>query len=239
MSSVPLAVSNVFALPDSVPTDRAREIVTTRTLTRDEMLTFRLDVPTLHHLGVNFRHMLWHWGEPPAAANLLWENMREDRSVLGEVKYALAHRAVADRFPDLDWFAMGLTVHDMLYLRMHDVDTLLLFRVDLFKLLQHGSWEHGRAWPEAVGWREIDLKRLGYTREKFQAFVAEEGRRNTRFSAELAEAFVHTAPHGLAQRGTGGLRTQNTARLFGGQKDDDSDTHTKTPARVGWRWPWQ
>tara|TARA_B110000444_G_scaffold52745_1_gene48658 strand:- start:270 stop:980 length:711 start_codon:yes stop_codon:yes gene_type:complete len=235
MASVPLAVANVFALPEGVPVDRAREIVSTRTLTRDEMVTFRLDVPTLYRLGLNFRHMLWHWGEPPAAANLLWENMREDRSVLCEVKYALTHRAVADRFPELDWFAMGLTVHDMLYLRMHDIDTLLLFRVDLLKLLHHGAWEHGRAWSEAVGWKEIDLKRLGYTREKFQAFVAEEGRRNPLFSAELAEAFVHTGQRGVARRGP--PRLQNAATLFGGaQSEDEADA--EAPARTRWRWPW-
>jgi len=217
MASIPLRVANVFGLPDRVPVDRAKEIVQTETLTREEMATFRLDVPTLYRLGLNFRHVLWHWGEPPAAANLLWENMRNDRSVLQEVKYALTDRAVAARFPALDWFSMGLTVHDMLHLNMTDTDTLLIFRVDVPKLLQHGAWEHGRAWGEAAGWKEIDLRRLGFDRAAFDAFVAAERKRNPRFSAELAEALVTPPTHaaGAARARSAQPRAQNAATLFG------------------------
>ena len=81
--------------------------------------------------------------------------------VLRGLKYVLTQRAVAERLPDLDWFAMGLSVQDLLVLRLFDVDSMLLFRVTFDKLLQHKAYEMGSLWAAETRWTEHDFARLG------------------------------------------------------------------------------
>lgn len=189
MAAIPLHVQHVRALPDHVPSEAVQEIMQSHTLTHDHMLTYRLDVPTLHALGVNFRHLLWHWGEPPAAANLVWGRMNS-KAVLEDLKFALTQRAVASRFPALDWFSIGLTVHDMLALGMHDVDTLAVFRVSIDKLLAHKAYELGETWARETRWTALDYRRLGFDKARYEKFLDDEERKNAHFPRALAEAFA-------------------------------------------------
>lgn len=214
MGPVPLIVRNLFAIPDKIPMDRSREIIQTQTLTHDEMKTYHLDISILYDMGINFRHLLWHWGEPPAANNIIWENIRENPEVLKEIKYALLKRSIAERFPQLDWFSMGLTVHDILYLNMQDPETLTIFNVDIFKLLSRGAWEHGRVWHESTKWKEKDLVRLGYTAENFEKYITEQKRRDPRFSTELARDFIGKGT-GTTYQGKKMLYSDKPQGLFG------------------------
>ena len=189
MSAIPLHIRHIRALPDHVPSEAVQEIMQSHTLTHDHMLTYRLDVPTLHALGINFRHLLWHWGEPPGAANLVWGRMNT-KAVLEDLKFALTQRAVASRFPALDWFSIGLTVHDMLALGMHDVDTLALFRVTVDKLVAHKAYELGETWARETRWTALDFQRLGFDKARYEKFIDDEQRKNPLFPRALAEAFA-------------------------------------------------
>lgn len=214
MTAIPLFFTNALALPDTIPPDTTADLVKSRVLSYDHMQTFRLDVPTLHRLGVDLRHLFWHWAEPPRADNLLWGNMRCP-DVLRGLKYVLTQRAVAERLPDLDWFAMGLSVQDLLVLRLFDVDSMLLFRVTFDKLLQHKAYEMGSLWSAETRWTEHDFARLGYTKDKFRAFVEAEQMRNPAFSRELAEAFVPTGRFRLkAPRLAGSVFAGGAEALF-------------------------
>ena len=200
MTAIPLFFTNALSLPDHIPPETTADLVKSRVLTYDHVQTYRLDIPTLHRLGVDLRHLFWHWAEPPRAQNLLWGTMH-DKDVLRGMRYVLTQRALAERLPELDWFAMGLTVQDILVLRMFDVDTLLLFRVTFDKLVQHKAYEMGTLWTTETRWSDVDFARLGYDKDKYREWVQAEQARNPAFSRELAEAFV---PSGRLRLKVGG-----------------------------------
>ena len=108
------------------------------------------------------------WGDPPGAQNLLFKGLQQSGMQL--LARALRDEFLARRFHAITWFALGLTVQNLIDLKP-DFETVRVFKIDVPQLVKHGAPELGPNFQMHVNWSDEQWRQLGFESSRYTASV--------------------------------------------------------------------
>jgi hypothetical protein len=166
--SIPLCVYNVANVPDRIEGDDRKITKAGRVVTYSIAIEHKMTIQELCDMGCDVKQVIMMWGDPPSAKNLLFKGL--EQSGLQSLARALRDEYFVRRFHAITWFAIGLTVQNLIDLKP-DFDTVRVMKVDVPQLIQHGAAELGPNFQMHVNWTDEQWRQLGFEHGKYQKSV--------------------------------------------------------------------
>jgi len=156
---VPICIQSRSCIPARVTEANRPVLKVAEVLTYAIMVEEAITIPEMHLMGCNLQQVIFCWGEQLAAANLNFCNMTP--KCLNAVKCLLQTKVMRRKFPSVNWFAVGLTLRDIVVLQP-SVETLRISNVSVPDLQANNAHDYGENWQRMFDWSPRDWKDLGF-----------------------------------------------------------------------------
>jgi len=156
---VPICVQSKASIPARVNEANRPILKVAEVLTYAIMVEEAITIPEMHQMGCKLQQVFFCWGEQPSASNLNFRNMTP--KCLNAVKCLLQTKVMRRKFPAVNWFAVGLTLRDIVVLQP-SVETLRIFNVSVADLQLNNAHDYGENWQKMFDWTPRDWLDMGY-----------------------------------------------------------------------------
>ena len=166
--SIPLCVYNAAGVPERIEGDDRKIVRAGRVITYSIATEHKVTLQELCDMGCDVKQVVMTWGDPPGAQNLLFKDLQQSGMQL--LARALRDEFLARRFHAITWFAIGLTVQNLIDLKP-DFETVRVFKIDVPQLIKHGAPELGPNFQMHVNWSDEQWRQLGFESSKYTGSV--------------------------------------------------------------------